>query len=493
MRKVMLLATMCTILGCGVLPRAQPDALGETFPDDFLLGAATAAYLVEGAWQEDGKGMSVWDFYTNQVGIAGGATGNVAIDQYHRYGEDIDHLRRLGVDAYRLSISWARILPAGTGEVNAAGIAHYGAVVDSLLAAGIEPVVTLYHQDLPLELARQGGWSHPQSLQWFEAFARVVFDAYGDRVSTWITINEPYMETMFIDSIAKGLMPPPGEGDGISAVPGSALAVQAVDTHHLLLAHGRAVRAYRELGGQGRIGITLNLSPVYPATDRPADRYAARLEDGILNRWFLDAVLRGQYPADVLEEYQRSGLDSDLEEVAELAAARPDFVGVNYYAPVRVGEGVGEGVGSARFAIGALPNPDADPSYLGEVYPEGLFDLLTRIHRDYDGPEILITENGCGFGDADEQVADGRIHDARRTEYLLGHLAQAHQALAAGVRLRGFLVWAAFDHFEFTNGYSRRYGLIHVDFDSQERIWKDSAHAFRRVAQTRRLPVARRG
>ena len=265
--------------GCSLLQREAPSN-GLTFPDGFRFGAATSAYQVEGAWQEDGKGLSVLDFYTNEIGIAAGATGNVAIDHYHRYGEDIDHLRRMGLDTYRFSIAWPRILPQGVGPVNEAGLRHYGAVIDSLLAAGIEPAVTLYHQDLPLELGRRGGWANPRSPEWFAEYARVLFEAYGDRVSTWITLNEPYMETMYIGSIAKGLLHLVPDGRFVP-VPGEALAVQPVDTHNHLLAHGRAVEVFREMGLPGRIGIALNLSPVYAA--------AARLEDGILNRWFLDA------------------------------------------------------------------------------------------------------------------------------------------------------------------------------------------------------------
>ncbi len=471
---------LCT--GCSLFQRGSGPGTDLVFPEGFRFGAATSAYQVEGAWQEDGKGLSVLDFYTNEIGIAAGATGNVAIDHYHRYGEDIDHLRRMGIDTYRFSIAWPRILPQGVGPVNEAGLRHYGAVIDSLRAASIEPVVTLYHQDLPLELGRRGGWANPRSPEWFAGYARVLFEAYGDRVSTWITLNEPYMETMYIGSIAKGLLHLAPDGRFVP-VPGEALAAQAVDTHNHLLAHGRAVELFREMGLPGRIGIALNLSPVYAASERPKDVAAARLEDGILNRWFLDAVLRGSYPEDVLQRYRAAGLADDLGMISSLGRVPPDFIGVNYYAPRRVRHRSG----SHRFGIEVLADPDTVTSFLGEVHPEGLYDLLTRLARDYDSPRLIVTENGCGFGPADERVVEGRVHDALRTRFLKDHLRQVHRALAAGAPVDGYIVWSAFDHFAFTAGFGRRYGLIHVDFDSQERLWKDSAAAYREIVTRRRL------
>jgi beta-glucosidase len=472
---------VAALLSVGCLRFVEGDhrsAHALTFPESFLFGAATSAYQVEGAWQDDGKGISVLDFYTNEVGIAGGATGNVAIDQYHRYGEDIESLRRMGVDTYRFSIAWARILPQGTGEVSEAGLKHYSDVIDSLLSAGIEPMVTLYHQDLPFDLARRGGWNHPESPEWFAEYARTVFTAYGDRVATWITVNEPYVEAMVIGSIVNGLMPMDAED-----VPASALARQAIDAHHMLLAHGRAVRLYREMNLPGTIGVTLNLSPVYPGRPYSGDRAAAHLEDGILNRWFLDAVLRGAYPEDVLARYEEEGLEVDLHDIAELTDVPPDFIGVNYYAPRRVQEEQG----ALRFGFSAVANADSVSSVLGEVHPEGLFELLVRIRDDYGAPRLIITENGCGFGAADETVIEGRIHDRLRTTYLRDHLRQVHRALVAGVPVDGYIVWSAFDHFEYTNGYHRRYGLIHVDFDSQQRLWKDSAYAYQEIASSRRV------
>ena len=356
---------LCT--SCGLLQQESGSPTDLEFPESFQFGAATSAYQTEGAWKEDGKGLSVLDFYTNEIGIAGGATGNVAIDHYHRYGGDIDHLRRLGVDTYRFSIAWSRILPQGVGPLNEAGVEHYGAVIDSLLSASIQPVVTLYHQDLPLELMRRGGWANPRSPDWFAEYARVVFEAYGDRVSTWITLNEPYMETMYIGSIAKGLLPPAREGHFVP-VPAEALAAQALDTHHHLLAHGRAVEVFREKGLPGRIGIALNLSPVYAATEDPKDLAAARLEDGILNRWFLDAVLHGSYPADVLGRYRAAGLAADLEMISALGRVPPDFIGVNYYAPRRVRHRPG----SHRFGIEVLADPDPEgPPASGSPGPGG--------------------------------------------------------------------------------------------------------------------------
>lgn len=475
MKRITAICLLLVLVSTGCLHRFSGGTSKAHVPDSFVFGAATSAYQVEGAWEADGKGPSVLDFYTNQVGIAGGATGNVAIDQYNRFGEDIDHLRRMGVQAYRFSVAWSRILPGGTGTVNEAGLAHYGAVVDSLLAAGIEPVITLYHQDLPLALARQGGWRNPDSPIWFGQYARILFDAYGDRVKTWITINEPYIETMHIGSIVNGLMDPT-----MFDVPGNALVHQIVDTHHILLAHSEAVRQFRDAGSDGRIGITLSLAPVYPAS--PEDVAAARLEDGILNRWFLDAVLRGTYPTDVMAVYESADLDEDLQDIGRLADVPPDFIGVNYYAPRRVRAEEG----APRFDMVSVT--DVGDSQLGEVYPEGLYDLLLRLHSDYGAVPLIITENGCGFGAEDEEIVHGTIKDRRRVAYLKDHLRQVGRALEVGVSVSGYFHWAAFDHFEYTNGYNHRYGLIHVDFESQQRVWKNSAYAYRDIMQQRRFP-----
>lgn len=462
-----------SLLGCG--QRVTPAPTFLAFPPDFVFGASTASYAVEGAYEADGKGMSVWDLYTNQFGVAGGATGNVAIDQYHRYPEDIAHLKKLGIQAYRFSLAWSRILPQGTGQVNQAGIDHYNRVIDALVKAGIEPTITLYAQDLPLALAKQGGWANPESPEWFAAYARIAFKAFGDRVPTWITINEPYMESMYINAIVKGIFAPSEGQASVTDVPASALIQQAGEAHNLLLAHARAVQEFRSMDLPGQVGITLNLSPVYAATSAPADRDAAHLEDGILNRWFVDPIMRGEYPADVLARYEGAGV-TGLERGSSVLrdAAPPDFLGVNYYAPVRVRASAV----SARYGIVALPNPDSVRSYLGEVYPEGLRDLLERLHRDYGSPRLFVTENGAGFGEPDDVLTEGRVPDVHRQDYLCRHLAQVHGAIKSGVRVEHYYVWAAFDHFEWTFGYSRRYGLIYVDFDTQERIWKDSAHLY---------------
>ncbi|MYK41702.1 MAG: family 1 glycosylhydrolase [Gemmatimonadetes bacterium] len=477
---LLLLALILTFSGCG--RRTAPSI--STFPSDFVFGTATAAYQVEGAYQADGKGMSIWDLYTNQFGIAGGATGNVAIDQYHRYAEDIVHLERLGAETYRFSLSWSRILPQGTGPVNQAGIDHYNRVIDALVQVGVEPTITLYHQDLPLALARQGGWANPESPEWFAAYARTVFEAFGDRVPTWITINEPYMESMYIGAIAKGLFAPSADQASVTDVPANVLVQQASEAHNLLLAHARAVQEFRSMNLAGQIGIALNLSPVYAATPVSADRDAALLEDGILNQWFIDPVMKGEYPADVLALYERDG-ETGLQRGSSILrdAAPPDFLGINYYAPVRVKASIA----STRYGIEALPNPDSVQSYLGEVYPEGLSDLLGRLHRDYDSPRLFVTENGAGFGAIDDALTAGRVQDIHRQAYLCRHLAQVRNAIEAGVRVERYYVWAAFDHFEWTFGYSRRYGLIYVDFDTQERIWKDSAYLYRDIIATGRL------
>ncbi len=455
-----------------------------TFPDTFLWGTATAAYQIEGAYQEDGKGVSVWDTYCNDLGLAGGASGNVAIDHYHRYRDDVALLAKLGVQSYRFSIAWTRLLPSGTGEVNQAGIDFYSRLIDELIAAGIEPVITLYHWDLPQALADRGGWRNRDSVEWFAEYAGVAFAAFGDRVSKWITFNEPYVNLMMLGvfiravtdpSVAMPLSP--------TDIAGELMADQAIEVHHWLLAHARAVQSHRSLAAKGvlgstaEIGITLSIHPAYPANDTDADRAAAHTVDGLHNRWFLDPVLTGEYPADILDLYNAHAdlgiLDGDMALIAE---HRADFLGVNYYAPAYVSADLA----APMFGVSTLPNADENPAFNGPVYPEGLYDLLTRIDADYDHPTMYITENGAGFGPDDDTLVGGRVNDTLRQDYITRHLEQAHRAIADGVDLRGYFVWSCFDNFEWVFGYANRFGLVHVDFDTQQRSWKDSAFMYQR-------------
>jgi beta-glucosidase len=447
-----------------------------TFPKGFVWGTATSAYQVEGAYKEDGKGTSVWDTYTNQFKLAGGETGNVAIDQYHRYKQDVALLKDMGIQSYRFSIAWTRILPEGTGEVNQAGIDYYLRLIDELQKAGIEPAVTLYHWDLPQALANRGGWRKRESVKWFADYAEIVFKAFGDRVKTWITFNEPFIDRMMIGSFLRSRVDPTIEPiSNPFAIPGALIAQQAIETHHWILAHANVIQIYRSLGLSGNIGITLSISPVYPETDTETARNAARVEDGLHNRWFLHPVLKGAYPKDIQALYLKHAdigiQEGDMEMIKK---NRADFLGVNYYSPTRVKANSD----SKRFGIEILPNPDERPAFNGEVYPEGLYDLLVRIDTEYDHPVIYITENGAGFGSKDDSLVDGCVHDVLRQDYLKRHFAEAYRAIQAGVKLQRYYVWSCFDNFEWVFGYKNRFGLIHVNFENQERIWKDSAFDF---------------
>ena len=444
-----------------------------SFPEDFVWGTATSAYQVEGAFQENGKGVSVWDTYANKYNAANGETGNVAIDEYHRYKEDVAILKKMRVKSYRFSISWTRILPVGTGEVNQAGIDYYNRLINELLAAGIEPAVTLYHFDLPQALADRGGWRNRESADWFAHYAEIVFKAYGDRVKIWITLNEPSIDRMLLAPMMDKLINPrlvlPEDP---FSYPIDLLAQRAIETHHQMLAHAKAVQTYRRLNFKGRIGISLAIIPVYPKSTSEADKAAARVEDGLLNRWFINPLLKGTYPEDILKLYAaRANLDIQEGDMNLIRQQRMDFLGVNYYGPARVKANPD----SKRAGIESLPNPDQQPSFGAEVYPQGLYDLLVRIDGDYNHPLIYITENGAGFGEEDDRLVDGCVHDKLRQDYLKRHIAELHRAIQSGVNVKGYYVWSCFDNFEWISGYKSRFGLIHVNFETQQRIWKDSA------------------
>jgi beta-glucosidase len=436
------------------------------FPDGFLWGAATSAYQVEGAVDEDGRVPSIWDTYTHTPGkIDGGGTGDVACDHYHRWREDLDLLARMNLNAYRFSIAWPRLH-------DPRGVAHYDAVIDGLLERGIEPVVTLYHWDLPQALEDTGGWLNRDTVERFAEYARTCFDAYGDRVRWWLTINEPWIVGLL--GYLHGLHAPGYSGD----VRGEVTAF-----HHLLLAHGRAVQEFRASGAGGRIGLAPNLSPHYPASDDPADVEVTRASDGYVNRWFLDPVFRGAYPDDQRARYEallgplefvRAG---DLETIAEPT----DYLGVNYYSS-RVMEAVPgdtpwpwrvvvpEGVETTGgFTDGVARTEAGTP-----IVPGALTDLLVRIREDYGDVPIMITENGAVFGEP--------VHDARRVRFIRDHLAALHAAIARGVEVVGYCHWSLLDNFEWKLGYAQRFGLVHVDYETLERTVKDSGRYYGRVA-----------
>ena len=438
------------------------------FPSGFLWGAATSAYQVEGAVAQDGRGESIWDRFSHTPGRTfAGQTGDVAADHYHRWAEDVRQMAVMGLRAYRFSIAWPRIMPGGTGRVEERGVAFYDRLVDALLEHGITPAATLYHWDLPQAIQDRGGWANRDTVEAFEAYAAVVFERLGDRVPIWITHNEPWVVAFL------------GHLKGIHA-PGVRDLQAALDvTHHLNLSHGRVVERYREAGLHGEIGITLSLAATYPKTQTDADRAAAHASDGYTNRWFLDPVLRGSYPPDMVERFRAAGADP-LRAVRDgdlrTAAASTDFLGVNYYFRRLVSAGGGE----FGWTVQEHAEPGVHTSDIGwEFYPDGLYDLLTSLHRDYGAPAIYVTENGTALDDA--VGPDGRVTDPRRIDYLRRHFLAAARAMADGVDLRGYFVWSLLDNFEWAMGYPPRFGLVHVDYETLERTPKESASWYAEV------------
>jgi len=443
------------------MPHSAADS--TSFPRGFTWGAATAAYQIEGASQEGGRGPSIWDTFCQQPGaVERGESGEVAADHYHRWQQDVGLMADLGIGAYRFSIAWSRILPDGRGKVNAAGFDFYSRLVDALLERGIEPYITLYHWDLPQALQERGGWAARDTAHHFADYAHQVGSRLGDRVSRWITHNEPYVVAF------------PGHltGDLAPGLRDSAVALRVV--HHLLLSHGLAVEALRDVVARPKVGITLNLSPIYPASDLEVDHQAALWRDGIFNRLFLDPVLRGRYPEDVAAKYGallRAVQAGDMERIATPL----DFLGVNYYT---------RSVVRHDPAVPILESTQIRPegneySDMWEIYPPGLHELLVRLKSDYAPVDLYITENGIPVPDTLD--ADGRVRDPRRIRYLRDHVLQVERAIADGVPVRGYFVWSLLDNFEWAFGYRMRFGLVYVDWGTQDRTVKDSGRWYARL------------
>ncbi len=439
------------------------------FPADFAWGTATAAYQIEGGAREGGRGESIWDRFAHTPGkIRDGSNGDVACDAFGRWRDDLDMMQRLDLNAYRFSVAWPRILPAGRGRVNEDGLDYYESLADGLLARGIRPFVTLYHWDLPQALEDGGGWQNRDTAYYFADFAHAVAQRIGDRVGDWITLNEPHI--VAYEGYLYGEKAP-GMRDASLIAPVS---------HHLLLAHGLAVQALRSaLSPATRVGITLNVSPIEPATDRAEDTEAARLLDGLWHRWYLDPLYRGEYPTDAREALAVADAlvrDGDLG----IIASPTDFLGVNYYSRTRVRRGKGRG---PEPAIAAPKGPRKRLTATGwEVYPDGLYDVLTRLHRDYAPPRLYVTESGAAFADTLDEA--GAVHDPARIDYLGEHFLAARRAIADGVPLHGYFVWSFMDNFEWQLGYGPRFGLVYTDYATQRRVPKDSAAFVARVAAT---------
>jgi beta-glucosidase len=463
-----------------MIDNAQPAIKVDTylqsvFPADFLWGAATASYQIEGAAYEDGRGLSIWDQFAATPGkVYQGENGDVAADHYHRMPEDVALMSELGLNAYRFSIAWPRILPQGTGTVNERGLDFYDRLVDLLLARGITPLVTLYHWDLPLALHEQKGWLNRDTACAFADYAEVVTRRLGDRVDWWTTLNEPWCSAYLGYDI--GVHAP-----GIRNKQSSYIAA-----HHLLLAHGLALsrlRAYTRKSAQ--LGITLNLTPVYAADDRPETLRAVEQADKMSNRWFLDPIFRGNYPeglfadAGVAPPPIRPG---DLD----IIATPIDFLGVNNYSRSLIRTQTGEsGDGTNRRYEHVAGVADAAYTEMGwEVYPQALTDVLVRVHRDYAPRAIAVTENGAAF--ADRWDGSDHVSDSQRVDYLREHLKALGRARAEGVPVKGYFVWSLLDNFEWAEGYSKRFGIVYVDYPTQRRIIKDSGRWYAAFIATQR-------
>ena len=433
-----------------------------TFPPGFLFGVATAAIQIEGA--AGGRGASIWDTFAREPGrVANGDTPDVACDHFHRWEADLDLMASLGVNAYRFSISWPRVLPAGSGSVNRDGVDFYRRLVDGLNARGIEPLATLYHWDLPQALQDAGGWPSRETAHRFADYAALMFEEL-DGVRRWITHNEPWV-TAFL-----------GHAYGTKA-PGRRDWHEALQVaHHVLLSHGLAVRAFRAGAARaGSIGITLDFAPAYPLSASEADRAAAERWDGFRNRWFLDPVLRGRYPADLLSWFESRLGPLELGPADDLVvAAEPiDFVGVNYYSRAVVCENPHDGPLDVDHARATRPTTGMG----WEIAPDALHDLLVRIKRDYGDVPILITENGSAYDDP--APIGGVVRDPERLAYLRDHLAAVAAATADGVPVHGYFAWSLLDNFEWEHGYGKRFGIVHVDYETQRRIPKSSALWYR--------------
>jgi beta-glucosidase len=444
----------------------------DPFPAEFLWGTATASYQVEGAVTEDGRGLSIWDTFARTPGrVADGDTGDVACDHYHRYPHDVALMRELGIGAYRFSVAWPRIQPDGR-RVEPRGLDFYDRLVDTLVANGIRPVLTLYHWDLPQALQDRGGWGARDTVDRFVEYATTVHSRLSDRVEDWTTFNEPWCVAFL------------GHHEGVHA-PGLTDAELSLRVlHHVFLAHGRAVAAMRSSRG-GRMSIVLNLSPVIGD-----DPEAVRRMDGLNNRLFLDPILRGRYPEDVIADLAPI---TDFEFVREDDLADIgvplDFLGVNYYSPARVAAGPDEPVHDAVPGLRRATVLPPEPPFTAmgwEQNAEALHDLLTRLGHDHPGTPLMITENGAAF---DDRVgAEGAVHDPDRIAFLAAHLAAVRRAIDEGVDVRGYFAWSLLDNFEWAYGYGKRFGLVHVDYATQQRTVKDSGRWYAEVARSGRLP-----
>ena len=443
--------------------------MAKEFKENFIFGAAASSYQIEGAAAEDGKGPSIWDVFCKIPGkIYKGHTGDIACDHYHRYKEDVELMSDIGVNAYRFSVSWPRIFPE-KGKYNKKGMDFYKRLVNELCEKGIMPTVTLYHWDLPLWAYEMGGWLNRDSVKWFKEYALKVFEELNDSVKLWITHNEPLCSSIY------------SYYEGVHA-PGHKNSREALTVaHHILLSHGTAVEDFRKFNFKdSKIGITLNLTPSYPATGSKEDIEAAFISDGYSIRWFLDPIFKSCYPEDMKKVYKEFIgdfdfiRDGDLEKISIIN----DFLGVNYYSRDLI-EFSKDSELNIRITHGNFERTEMD----WEIVPESLYDLIIRLRKEYTRIPIYITENGAAFND--RITKDGKVHDNKRIDYLRRHFKKVAELNQKGADIRGYFIWSLMDNFEWQNGYSKRFGIIYINYETQERILKDSALWYRDLIRTR--------
>ncbi|WP_338779163.1 GH1 family beta-glucosidase [Metabacillus sp. FJAT-52054] len=438
------------------------------FSKEFIFGTATSSYQIEGAHNEGGRTPSIWDTFCDTPGkVYEQHNGNTACDHYHRFEEDIQIIKNLGVDAYRFSIAWPRIFPK-KGEYNAEGMAFYKNLAKRLQGEGIKPAVTLYHWDLPMWVHEEGGWTNRESVKWFLDYTRACFTELDHLVDSWITHNEPW---------CAGFL---GYHQGVHA-PGHTNMEEAVKAvHHMLLSHGEAVNMLKqEFSSLTPIGITLNLSPVYAASDSANDLLAANNADGYSNRWFLDPIFKGSYPADMMNLFSKYVHSYDFIKQGDLETISVpcDFFGINYYSRAIVE------FSAAQDFMSKGAYSDYEKTGMGwDIAPDEFKDLIIRLRKEYTDLPIYITENGAAY---DDEVENGRVHDSLRTDYIEKHLQAVSDLNEMGMNIQGYYLWSLLDNFEWSFGYDKRFGMIYVDFDSQERIWKDSAYRYAEIIKQR--------
>lgn len=445
---------------------------------DFLFGVATSAYQVEGNYQKDGKGESKWDFLTNTVGvtqfvIGEKQTANVSANMYDRtqYLKDLKLLQDMGANSYRFSLDWSRIIPDGTGAVNEVAVAHYSQLIDDVKSFGLEPIVTLYHFDFPMELVKKGGWDNPEMINWFKNYANIVFDRFGKKVNYFITFNEPYIEFLVFDYLASS-----GQNEESNSKRFSKGYKQSFSQ---IFASAEAIKLYKEKGLKGAIGITLNLSPTLPLNPKnDLDIQAASFQDELLNTYLLDPIYKGTYPSQVKDSVQKylPEFDPSQKMLQFLSENKPDFLGVNYYAPALTKYDASVPFSTSFLGI----NTDEVKSNNGPVRPNELYNLLMRLKNDYNDPPLMITENGAGFEGEDDK-AKSVVKDPLRADYIKRHIEAVLKAKEEGANVIGYIAWSGWDNFEWVFGFAKRFGIIHVDFQTQERIPKQSYYELKEI------------